>query len=608
MKLILIGHRGVGKSKLLLRMTNYFQNLNLVFLDLDQQIELVYKKSIFDLFSDVSEAKFREIEQKIFNEIDHHHQNYILSVGAGFTFESVTSAQRVLWVRRETDLLGRIFFDRPRLNSKISPLEEFAERLAGRQSSYFAMANEVYLMPEGLEEPHPTEKDIFIKDDLLAGGILTLTSWHVKNENRLFLRYGCDYFEFRDDLLDLEDPFILRLWRQMQNSKRFLSFRNKDSFQRNLNFLDDVAESDWAIELGPCPTKEISIVSNHEFLPHENLSQFLLRLERAGSSQQHLKASPEITHYSEISELLQWQEEDPSRRSILPRTKGKQSRRWLWTRLYQKGRQKINFWRDTDSTAQDQPTLFEWLSTKSKPESFAALFGNPTAYSKTTIEQSEFFSQADWPVWPIPLSVDEFKDALDFLIAKGLKAAAVTSPLKMAAYQACQSKTSVAKEFQAVNTLKILEHSGQQRIFGHNTDIAGFKVLIKEATLLIQHLDSTLPQGNIAQRTAIIWGGGGTLPALQKVLPQAVQLSVRSCQPRNPQKVIPSHVNFLIWAADPQAPLPPDLQFDLVVDLNYREDSRARELALKAKKPYLSGEPMFKAQAAAQRVYWRKLI
>ncbi len=79
---------------------------------------------------------------------------------------------------------------------------------------------------------------------------------------------------------------------------------------------------------------------------------------------------------------------------------------------------------------------------------------------------------------------------------------------------------------------------------------------------------------------------------------------MRSGQPRNPKEKIPDHVHLLIWAASPKDSFPLDFEFDLIVDLNYREDSMARELALSKGKPYLGGDLMFKEQAAGQRRHW----
>ena len=137
MKWILIGHRGVGKSDLLNRIKTYLndQKTNFpLFFDLDQEIAKTYKKPLIDLFPEVGEPRFRQIEHQLFEKIDRENINYIISVGAGFSFETypgfLTAEHQIIWVRRKTDELGRIFFNRPRLNSNVSPLEEFKEKIS----------------------------------------------------------------------------------------------------------------------------------------------------------------------------------------------------------------------------------------------------------------------------------------------------------------------------------------------------------------------------------------------------------------------------------------------------------------------------------------------
>jgi shikimate 5-dehydrogenase len=336
-------------------------------------------------------------------------------------------------------------------------------------------------------------------------------------------------------------------------------------------------------------------LSCHERLTGESLSNFLLRLERSASEKQHLKAAPVIETLSEAQELLRWQNENPSGRSILPRSKAGDPGRWMWLRLYQKGRQKINFWRESDGSAVDQPTLFEWLSTPDRPAGFAALIGNPVHHSRTMVEQSAFFADRNGPVWPIRLEESEFHEALPFLISLGLQAAAVTSPFKSQAFEVCHGLSPEAERLKAVNTLAI----ESDRISGHNTDLQGLRAQIEKACQLIG-----VP---LQQASAAIWGGGGTLAALQEILPQAVSLSVRTRQPRSPDQCLPDKVQVLVWAAGPEDDPPPQFDFEILVDLNYREDSRAREWALQHGRRYLSGLDLFLAQAQGQRDYWTRL-
>jgi shikimate 5-dehydrogenase/shikimate kinase len=591
MKWVLIGHRGVGKTQLLRRLEAYYENgPRTAFIDLDQEIEFKFKKPIFELFPEVGEAQFRIIEKEIFDSALEKNPSFIISVGAGFSPDWLAEQQNthkmnILWLRRKTDILGRVFLNRPRLDSGISALKEFHQRFASRQKAYQENATEVYWVPEGLRDQNDLEEKICSDARLETQGILTLLPWHLKDFH--FMRYNCDFYEWRDDLLASHST----LWERIPFHKRLLSFRNKMMIQESLKGLKNFALSDWGLELGPCPSSDIKMLSAHKINAGETLSDFLLRLERSAVKAQHLKASPVVENYSQVVELLKWQEQDPSQRSILPRAPDALVGRWLWLRLYMKGRQKINFWRDSDGSSEEQPTLFEWMSSSNKPEHFAALLGDPVFHSRTMLEQSEFFENLKAPIWPILLDEYEFWPALQILRKMGLIAAAVTSPLKKVAFANADSRSEESNQLNSVNTLFL----SAEKIFGHNTDLFGFEKLIEKAGV------------NRNDAIVAVWGGGGTLNVIKKILPQAIEISVRTRKPRDSKITLPHKVDVLIWAAGPRDEAPSDINFDILIDLNYREDSRARELAISLQKKYVSGDDMFLAQASAQREFWAKL-
>jgi shikimate 5-dehydrogenase len=201
------------------------------------------------------------------------------------------------------------------------------------------------------------------------------------------------------------------------------------------------------------------------------------------------------------------------------------------------------------------------------------------------------------PVYAIDIEEDDFNTAFSVLDQIGLRAAAVTSPLKIPAAKIVKKLSPTASQFQSVNTLY-----KDQVWFGENTDLEGFQRLVD------QHLKNS-PLQSIA-----IWGGGGTLPIIQQVLPQALSYSVRTGEMRDlnidSQEFIKQKLEgpeVLIWAAGPDAQPPlADWNPVMVIDLNYREDSLAREYALEVNAQYIDGLLMFKAQAEKQREFWRK--
>ena len=82
--IILVGMMGTGKTvigKMLAK------SLNRIFFDIDENIEKHYHMTIYDIFEQYGENKFREIEHEEIKKIDIK-SNYIVATGGGaFTFE-----------------------------------------------------------------------------------------------------------------------------------------------------------------------------------------------------------------------------------------------------------------------------------------------------------------------------------------------------------------------------------------------------------------------------------------------------------------------------------------------------------------------------------------
>lgn len=589
MKWVLIGHRGVGKSDLLERMKSYFsKQQSLKFFDLDHEISKHFSKSVSQIFTEHGEISFRDIEQKIFSQICSQHSQYIFSVGAGFHLNQLPNDCKVLWVRRNTDSLGRIFFNRPRLNRSVSPLEEFFERYSLRQESYAAHAHVQYLMPEGLDFENSYEEQTL--RTLMAenppnhiGGILTLFPHHLRaNRLELILSLSVDFFELRDDLLSPED--IQSLVGRIPEGKILLSFRKDKTDRQLIDLTRRGIKWDWASELGECFFGIPDIISYHQKIPN------------IGShNKSHLKVSPEIQSFRELETWIRWQQQDPENRSFLPRSANQYQ--LIWIRLWLKGRQKLNFIKIDDGSAKDQPSLYQWISQPESCQNFSALLGNPVFHSRTPLEQQGFFLGKNLPIFAIDIAEDEFKNAFEFLDEMGMKAAAVTSPLKKNAASMAFTKSTLVEKFQSANTL------AKNKVWhAENTDIDGFRQMVKE-----------VPDD---LKCVVIWGGGGTLPVIKEVLPHAIAYSVRTSDLRDPNidsqefiKLKLEGPEVLIWAAGADAH-PPEMGWrpQIVLDLNYREDSLAREYALEVNAQYVDGLVMFRTQAKKQREFWTKYL
>lgn len=596
-QIVVFGQRGVGKTSFIQRLKTYWNTTDYIFLDLDQEIEKHLEKTISEIFQLEGEVQFRKYEIDIFHKLLLRHPRLVLTVGGGFPVQHIPKDVHALWLQRLSDETGRIFIDRPRLNPEISDLEEFFQRAKVREIEFEKRNDEIYFMPEGIRSENKFEELMFQEQIKLKDScFITLDNTFIDKINFLN-KVKESGFEYRDDLLDFAK--FKEFYQQIKPTKMILSFRDKAKIHETkkafISFLKTTTtDIDWALELGSSEQLndlQPTIISLHDYLENENLSSFLQRLEKSSVNKAHLKAAPVITEFAELTELWHWQQLDPENRSILPRSK---EGHWCWFRQFMKGRQKINFWKIAKGSAPDQPTLYQWLSTPSICKKFAAVLGFPVKHSRTPIEQQHFFAQRNMAVFAIDLKDEYFSEGLAFLKPLGLCAAAVTSPLKIKAFELVNSNHEGAAklaprdaELASINTLYF---SSQKSVFGTNTDFAGFKAMSEE-----------FANKNFS---VLVWGGGGTLTVIKEVFKQAVEYSVRSGQARKADSEL-THPDIVIWAASPNSEAPKlKANPKFVLDLNYKEDSLARSYAKAINAKYISGEKMFIVQAEKQQEFW----
>lgn len=540
MKLIFIGHRGVGKSTCLKAFSNDFCY------DLDHEIEKQIGKSVSDIFQEYGEEHFRELENKYFKALIQK-PKYIISLGAGAQVK-IPQEARVFWVQRQTDTIGRIFTDRPRLNSALSPLEEYFARFEKREKQYQQQSNETLLLPEGnfnLSDFINT----YTKNNIdLKNYALTLHQEHIQKEflNKR-LQQNIEYFEIRDDILSYSEyQKVLET-----TDKLLLSFRTKNSYLKfNSKFI-----TDWAIELGS-PDFEPSIVSVHKT---ELLDQAMSYEE--GS---HIKWSPLVNSWKELIEGHNWWLKSPQTRSFLPRSN---NGKWYWYRLMWGHKMKVKFYKENRlGSATDQPSLYQVHNfDQNKKESYGVI-GEPVLHSWTPEFHKHFFKTNGYA---IEVSEKEFHFALENLKNWSVNYLAVTSPLK-----------NIFSE-QPVNTLVHTNNEWKST----NTDIVGFK------KILTKYNDCGL------------WGGGGIRSMVKQEFPELSLFSSRTGKCLNNSENI--QPKCLIWAVpNKYAIYEPSWNPDIIIDLNYFENSKARSYALKVGAQYVSGADFFINQAKAQQEFW----
>ncbi len=579
-KVLLIGARGVGKTTLLRRWQRQ-SSTQRQWIDLDEAIQKKHNVSLLQFFEKWGEKNFRAEEQMMLTRILSEPEEAVIAVGAGFDWDQFSwpidrSEIEVIWVSRESDEAGRIFLDRPRLNAGLTQLEEYLLRYTERIKNYRRISDWTHLMPEGDFMSSLEEISILEGTRQGIGGIFTL---HQHHQSAVFYEklrdWQFDYIEVRDDLWDFSQMLPLRNRLRAAGQKILWSVRDGKNEVVRLAASDDIV--DWGLEVSGQPAAGCSILSSHGSQPP--------------TGPLHLKWSPIVEDWVGVMEGIQWQGENPAGRSYLPRSK---NGRWRWLRLWQKNRQQLNFIRDSTGSVLDQPTVHEWLRAISSPTHFAAVIGDPVSLSWSPMEHLEFFKKREMPFYSVPVRRQELPDAMALLEGLGLRAAAITSPLKEEAFQWARAQTPVSQELLSANTFVLKE--GEWLV--DSTDIVGLDVVKRENQLGDEPL---------------VWGGGGTMSSMQKIFPKAHFFSVRTGLDRaevgakEARRAPPS--DFVIWAAGPEAAPPPDTwKPQIVLDLNYFEASRAREYAQARGAKYISGKTMFHAQAKAQQELWTKYI
>jgi shikimate 5-dehydrogenase len=189
------------------------------------------------------------------------------------------------------------------------------------------------------------------------------------------------------------------------------------------------------------------------------------------------------------------------------------------------------------------------------------------------------------------------RGAMEVLRRLGLRFAAVTSPLKPRAF-ALAEQSWVSQEASALRTANTLAWDPRSQAWhGTNTDILGLESLLAS----FRELDPVA-----------IWGAGGTLEAIRGVVPNALAFGARSgksrADGRSAEEFAPSAV---IWGVgrsrvDEMKWPPEQWRPQVVIDLNYSEDSPGREYAMSVGAQYVSGIVMFHRQGEGQRKFWGK--
>ena len=136
MEIILIGMMGCGKSTIGKSLS---KELDLEFLDSDKMIENKYQTTIYNLFKDEGEKKFRKYERELLEYDINNKTNFILSTGGGMPINNL-KLFRKLGKTIYLKTLPTVLLDRIKNQNNNRPLykddEDFISLLKLREKSY----------------------------------------------------------------------------------------------------------------------------------------------------------------------------------------------------------------------------------------------------------------------------------------------------------------------------------------------------------------------------------------------------------------------------------------------------------------------------------------
>ena len=558
----LIGHRGVGKTNLVRRLDKA--------VDLDTVIEDKY--GIQKIFSEQGEKAFRDIEREELSSLIEKKIDFI-SLGAGFELKNFAfpKESKFIWIQRSSDLTGRVFFDRPRLDTNLEPLDEFFNRAHQRISIYNEYSDFKLCLEEG---DFKNQSAIDVLKSLKAKDLKGGSRGYFTPSNAFELEVYKGACELKTDVFSKSS--ILEALKKRQDQKTIVSIRSEEAL--DLDFLKEVVKLKALIDL-PLEYKESSFLINN----FSNEQAFLSLHEKRTLKEVeslienhpfHLKWAPVIDG---LDELIEYDSLSIEKVSFLPRS-SKSDGRYKWYRLLRKN--KIEFYRYGLTEHLDQPQYYESFDFNEK--NIGAVIGDDTLLSWSPAFHRDFFKDNFSSTYlNIKTERNEFKKTTEFIHGKGVRFLSVTSPFKKEAGEWVGLQ-------EQINTLDLEAREGL------STD-----------QLSIEALSEEIFKNGF--KAVLVWGSGSMGEAISKKLNNIAEIS----SSRTESNLLKSEsFEALIWASGPNAKMPEVIleqkeSLKVVYDLNYKEESLGRLLALKTGALYISGKDFFDIQARGQTSFFK---
>lgn len=555
----LIGHRGVGKTSAL----NCVENG----VDLDAEISKVH--NIREFFETKGEKKFRTLEMETLKNVLETSQPSYVSLGAGFELDKFNFPEnsKFIWIQRKSDREGRIFLDRPKLEKDKGSVEEFAMRREVRNKFFEKYANFTVEFEEGESEDDFLQTLEGREGAVGTHGFYTL----VKKEELEFLNVN---IEVRSDIFKSEE--IIKILDKAKSNLKLVALRSGpdqvllDLLKTRTDVLIDVpVEIKEQVDLSAFESSKV-IISEHDFISSDEIKEL-------NAEGHHVKWAPEVESFQE---LIEYHESAKGLDvSFLPRSVGEILGRWNWYRQVTFWNNKITFFRFGLNNYMDQPAHYEVKLKAKENAKYAAVLGGDVSLSHSPSFHRDFIHQNFGGAYlHISLYPDEFlPENLSFMKSLNIRFFSVTSPFK-------RNVGEFLKSDLMMNTLYLGPINRAV-----DTDSNAVKALSKELS---------------GSSRVLVWGSGAMGQSIYKELGEKATLqSIRSY---NEGSLKSKEFEVLIWAAGADCLVYPELKMipSVIYDLEYKEHSQAREVALAWGCDYISGHEFFKTQALAQQEFW----
>lgn len=565
--IFLIGHRGVGKTKLGAGLENSF--------DLDSLIGS--EEQIQQIFSEKGESYFRKLEFKTLDRLLTEKKPKTVVLGAGFNLKNYVFPKEAVffWIQRASDETGRIFLNRPRLLKDMDPLEEFLTLKVERDKVFQEFADFKFLLEEGEYTLEASSKRLkkLINGDEHGDRQSFYTPAKISE-----LDFYKGPTELRTDVFS--EAEILNFLEKKVERDLVVALRNKKPSKDFLRILESKnILMDAPLELYPgCDFKYKAdfFLSLHENLPLEELKKALDQVDR-------LKWSPTVNNFEELVQydtLIKNEAAKEKKISFLPRDQENLGH-YKWYRTACRDKNFVNYFRYGLTPFLDQPAYFDL--TGSKDKSLGAVFGGDTGLSHSpAFHRSFFLNHADSNYVSVSLKNDsaDLKNVFHFLKGKNIKFLSVTSPYKNNVAKLTQSS-------EPQNTVFL----GQDEVKSLNTD----KVSIAKLIERVQSL----------KLKVCVWGGG----AMGQYIFDHLSTKEKQIRSIRDSADVPVDAQVIIWTCGAETEKFPIFKsqtspLKCIFDLEYKEHSFARKLALQTGAKYISGVDFFIDQAEAQQKFF----